>query len=174
MAGRESVTRLINRRCTGANGVGSAIRDVYKTLKIPAMLPDSRNLIAFRILRYTFRPLATALIIVAKLSSVRIMEAASLETSVPIFPMATPMSAFLRAGASLTPSPVMATIWPFRCHALTILILCSGDTRAYTLIRSRFRSSSSSAMSSSSGPLTAIPPSFNIPIFSAMAAAVIL
>ena len=66
------------------------------------------------------------------------------------------------------------SILPRRCQALTMRILCSGDTRAYTLIRSRFRSSSSSAMSSSSGPLTAIPPSFNIPIFSAMAAAVIL
>ena len=28
-------------------------------------------------------------------------------------PMATPMSAFLSAGASFTPSPVMATMWPF-------------------------------------------------------------
>ena len=38
----------------------------------------------------------------AKLSSVRIMSAASLATSVPVTPMATPMSAFLRAGASFT------------------------------------------------------------------------
>ena len=50
---------------------------------------------------------------VAKLSSVRIITAASLETSVPVMPMATPMSAFLSAGASFTPSPVMATMWPF-------------------------------------------------------------
>ena len=50
---------------------------------------------------------------VAKLSSVRIITAASLETSVPVMPMATPMSAFLSAGASFTPSPVMATMSPF-------------------------------------------------------------
>ena len=67
---------------------------------------------------------------VAKLSSARIMEAASLETSVPVMPMATPMSAALRAGASLTPSPVMETIFPLACQALTMRILCSGETRA--------------------------------------------
>ena len=85
---------------------------------------------AFLMLAYTPRPLTTAPTMVAKLSSVRIMEAASLLTSVPVMPMATPMSAALRAGASLTPSPVMETIWPLRCHASTMRILCSGDTRA--------------------------------------------
>ena len=67
---------------------------------------------------------------VAKLSSVRIMSAAPLATSVPVMPMAQPMSAAFRAGASFTPSPVMATTIPFFCHALTMRILCSGDTRA--------------------------------------------
>lgn len=47
---------------------------------------------------------------VAKLSSTRIISDASLLTSVPVRPMATPMSANLSAGASLTPSPVMATM----------------------------------------------------------------
>jgi len=79
---------------------------------------------------YTFLPLAIDFTIVAKLSSVRIIEAASLETSVPVIPIATPISACLRAGASLTPSPVMATISPFSCQALTIRILCSGETLA--------------------------------------------
>ena len=51
---------------------------------------------------------------VAKLSSVRIMSPASFDTSVPVMPIAMPMSAFFRAGASLTPSPVMATIAPLR------------------------------------------------------------
>ena len=44
----------------------------------------------------------------SKLSSRRIMSAA-LETSVPMIPIATPISAFFKAGASLTPSPVTAT-----------------------------------------------------------------
>ena len=99
---------------------------------------------AFLIFRYTFRPLATALMMVAKLSSARIMEAASLETSVPVIPMATPISAFFNAGASFTPSPVMAAIWPLLCHASTIRILFSGETRAYTEIFVIFSSSSSS------------------------------
>ena len=66
--------------------------------------------------------------IVEKLSSSRIRSAASLETSEPLFPIAIPISAYLRAGASLTPSPVIATTSPFSLNALTILILCSGIT----------------------------------------------
>ena len=52
------------------------------------------------------------LTMVAKLSSASTMSAACLATAVPD-PMAMPMSARLRAGASLTPSPVMATTCPY-------------------------------------------------------------
>ena len=55
------------------------------------------------------RPCLTASTMVAKLSSVSVMSAAPLATSVPVMPMAQPMSAALSAGASFTPSPVMAT-----------------------------------------------------------------
>ena len=113
---------------------------------------------------YTVRPFATALIIVAKLSSERIIEAASLDTSVPVIPMATPISACFKAGASFTPSPVIDTILPFFCHASTIRILFSGETLAYTDIFSIFSASSSSVIASSSIPVTAISPSSNIPI----------
>ncbi len=68
--------------------------------------------------------------IVAKLSSVNTIDAASLETSLPVIPIATPISACFNAGASFTPSPVMETIFPFSCQARTIRILCSGETRA--------------------------------------------
>src|SRR5215212_6617683 len=44
------------------------------------------------------RPSRTALTMVAKLSSARTMSAACLETSVPAWPMATPMSARRRGG----------------------------------------------------------------------------
>ena len=111
---------------------------------------------------------------VAKLSSARIMEAASLDTSVPVMPMATPISAFFRAGASLTPSPVMDTMFPFRCQALTMRILCSGDTRAYTEIFSSRPSRSASVIWSSSRPDTASSPSRKIPSWRAMAEAVTL
>ena len=86
------------------------MNEAYKTASIPAAFPESRNLMAFLILVYTFLPFSTDLIMVAKLSSVRIMEAESFATSVPVIPIATPTSALFRAGPSLTPSPVMETI----------------------------------------------------------------
>ena len=51
-----------------------------------------------------------------------------------VMPMAMPMSACLRAGASLTPSPVMATTWPRLCRASTSRSFCSGVTRAKTAV----------------------------------------
>ena len=62
------------------------------------------------------------------------MSAASLATSVPARPIATPISAPLRAGASLTPSPVMATMCPFSLRDSRILSLFAGETRAKTPI----------------------------------------
>src|SRR3954466_377607 len=80
------------------------------------------------------RPSSTAATMVAKLSSASTMSAASLDTSVPVMPMAMPMSAVFRAGASLTPSPVMATVRAPRCHALprhggrqALALQCSHD-----------------------------------------------
>ena len=58
------------------------------------------------------------------------MALASLATSVPATPMATPMSACRNAGASLTPSPVMATISPRAWSAVTMWSFCSGATLA--------------------------------------------
>jgi hypothetical protein len=60
---------------------------------------------------------------VAKLSSSRIISAASLETSVPEIPIATPMSAYSRAGASLTPSPVIATTYFSLLKSITSFLL---------------------------------------------------
>ena len=111
---------------------------------------------------------------VAKLSSVSTMPAASLATSVPVMPMATPMSACFRAGASLTPSPVMATRLPRSCQARTMRILCSGDTRAYTLTLGTNSRSSSSLMDSMTAPSTASVPGVRMPISLAMAEAVTL
>ena len=37
----------------------------------------------------------------------------------PVMPIATPMFACFSAGASFTPSPVIATTWPFACSART-------------------------------------------------------
>src|SRR5215217_2952978 len=107
---------------------------------------------------------------VAKLSSVRIMTAAFLDTSVPVMPMATPMSAALRAGASLTPSPVMAATLPLCLSSRTSRSLSSGATRATTPISGSWVSNSSSLMAANSAPVMARP---SMPSSVAMAAAVV-
>mmetsp|Transcript_9478 Transcript_9478/g.43130 ORF Transcript_9478/g.43130 Transcript_9478/m.43130 type:complete len:379 (+) Transcript_9478:1216-2352(+) len=78
------------------------------------------------------RPFSIALTMEQKLSSVRIMSEAPLATSVPSRPMATPISARLRAGASLTPSPVIATISPASLRSRTMSCLCLGSARENT------------------------------------------
>ena len=88
-------------------------------------------------------------------------------------PIATPISAFLSAGESLTPSPVIDTILPRLCQASTILILFSGETLAYTVTLSKILSCSSDILSSST-PFKAISSSSIIPICFAIAPAVIL
>ena len=106
---------------------------------------------------------------VAKLSSVRIIVAASLETSVPVIPMAIPMSAFLSAGASFTPSPVIATMSSSDLSVSTSRTLSSGVTRAITPISSIWAGASSSLMAAHSAPVIARP---SMPSFPAIAAAV--
>ena len=83
------------------------------------MMTDTSDTFAVNACRMNFlmlskmrRPSRTAATIVEKLSSNKISDAESLATEVPVMPMATPISAARSAGASLTPSPVMATIWP--------------------------------------------------------------
>ena len=60
------------------------------------------------------------------------MPDASLATYVPAIPMAKPMSAFLRAGASLVPSPVIATTWSSFLSPVAIRYLSSGEDLAKT------------------------------------------
>lgn len=79
----------------------------------------SWNWMNFLIESYMLRPHRTALMIEEKLSSMRVIEAASRATSVPEMPIANPTSAFLRAGASLVPSPVTATTLPLSLRAVT-------------------------------------------------------
>lgn len=74
-----------------------------------------------------------AFIIEAKLSSIKMISAAYLATSVPVIPIENPTSAFLRAGASLVPSPVTATTSPTSLRALTRRYLSSGRDLASTL-----------------------------------------
>mmetsp|Transcript_152256 Transcript_152256/g.270152 ORF Transcript_152256/g.270152 Transcript_152256/m.270152 type:complete len:258 (+) Transcript_152256:924-1697(+) len=77
-------------------------------------------------------PSSTAETMVEKLSSARTMSDASLATSVPVMPIAMPMSACFSAGASLTPSPVIAAISPRDFKILTMICLCRGSVREKT------------------------------------------
>lgn len=80
-----------------------------------------------------FLPHMQAFMIDAKLSSIKMISAAYLATSVPVTPIANPTSAFLRAGASFVPSPVTATTSPTSLRALTRRYLSSGRDLASTL-----------------------------------------
>eukprot|EP00835_Amoeboradix_gromovi_P000096 NODE_3_length_56144_cov_0.348184.p15 type:complete len:124 gc:universal NODE_3_length_56144_cov_0.348184:16063-16434(+) len=71
-------------------------------------------------------PSSMATTIVLKSSLAKITSAACLVISVPLIPIQIPTSACFIALASFTPSPVIATIAPLDCNALTILNLCSG------------------------------------------------
>ena len=60
-----------------------------------------------------------------------VMSLASMATSVPV-PMAMPTSAWASAGASLMPSPTMATLRPSCCSSAISAAFCSGSTSATT------------------------------------------
>ena len=84
-----------------------------------------------------------------KLSSKITISPASLATSVPL-PMAKPTSARLRAGASLTPSPVIPTTKFFSWANLTNRSLSSGKALATTLSLLKFSFISPSLIAASS------------------------
>ena len=119
------------------------------------------------------RPSRTAATIVAKLSSARIIAPACRVTSVPVMPIATPMSADFSAGASFTPSPVIATTSPSAWSASTIRSLCSGDTRANTDVRPHdVAPARRRPASSSSSPVAAGAPGSTMPRSAAIRSAV--
>ena len=120
------------------------------------------------------RPSLTADTMVLKLSSLRTISDAFLATSVPVWPIAQPISAAFNAGASLTPSPVIATTLSLLWNAFTIRTLCSGDTLANTRYSSTCLQNSSLESLESSAPEIAFSFSPRIPICFAMAHAVLM
>ena len=118
--------------CSGWIGIGNIKIIVVRIATISTMLHANKKEMYFLIFSKMIRPSRTASTIVPKASSVKIMSEASLATSVPRIPIATPISAPFKAGASLTPSPVIATTSPSSWKARTICNLFSGDTRANT------------------------------------------
>ena len=101
------------------------------------------------------------------------MSAASRATSVPPRPIATPMAACLMAGASLTPSPVIATTSCRPWSSFTMRSLCSGSTRANTRTCASTAPSAASSIDRRSSPVSALASSRHSPSSFAMATAVI-
>lgn len=79
-----------------------------------------------------FLPHNTAFTMELKLSSISMISAAYLATSVPLIPIAKPTSALLRAGASFVPSPVTATTSPLSFKPVTRAYLSYGLDLAKT------------------------------------------
>ena len=110
--GKLSVTKFIRNICIGSMAIGMPAIMLTTTTKISSKFTASINLTHFLILVYMVLQNPMADTIDAKLSSTKIISAASLATSVHFIDIATPTSAFLSAGASFTPSPVIATMCP--------------------------------------------------------------
>ena len=91
------------------------------------------------------------------------MSEESFATSVPLIPMAIPISADFKAGESFTPSPVIAGTSPILFRDCIILSLSNGDTRANTVVFLTASSSSSSLKLSSSSPDITVFSSLHIP-----------
>jgi len=171
--------KFIHRMCIGSKGRRSAKRGINGASNIAPIinmacppLVGSVYRIILRMFSKMCLPSSTADTMLAKLSSARTISEASLLTSVPVIPMAIPMSAAFNAGASFTPSPVTATMCPLLCNCVTILNLCSGATRAYTETSSTTSYSSSSLIPDSSSPVNTLSSSLPIPNSLAIAFAV--
>ena len=82
-------------------------------------------------MRIVRRESSTAVTTPRRSSRISVTSAASMATSVPE-PIATPTSAWARAGASLMPSPTIATTRPSACSRVTSRAFCSGSTSATT------------------------------------------
>lgn len=103
-----------------------------KAMKMATTLTVNWNWRNFLMQSKMFLPYFTAVMMELKLSSSRMIPAASLATCVPAIPIANPISAFFKAGASLVPSPVIATTL-FSCFKpVAKMYLSSGDDLART------------------------------------------
>ena len=125
-AGGPSIIILTHSNCIVVKGISWPTTCEIIATKNAIILTVSWNWTNLWKLSYIPLPHLIPLTIVENESSVSIMSAAFLETSVPDIPIAIPTSAFDNAGASFIPSPVTATTSPSACSACTILILLSG------------------------------------------------
>ena len=128
-----SIIKFTQSIWTGVKGDYFIITAPKKAIKIATTLTVNWNWRNFLIQSNIFLPYLTAVIILPKLSSNRMIPAAYFATYVPARPIANPISAFFRAGASFVPSPVIATTFPICFSPVAKITLSSGDDLAKTL-----------------------------------------
>mmetsp|Transcript_23640 Transcript_23640/g.33085 ORF Transcript_23640/g.33085 Transcript_23640/m.33085 type:complete len:225 (+) Transcript_23640:2-676(+) len=163
--------RLTHKSWTAFKGVSPSITAPTKATTTATTFTVSWNCTNFLMESYTFLPHNTAFSIELKLSSMRMISAADLATSVPMIPIANPTSACLREGASLVPSPVTATTSPSSPSRVTRMSLSSGEHLAIIWSFGINLSISSVESFLNFGPSMAIP-SVRIPHLRAMFLAV--
>lgn len=127
-----SMIKLTHNIWIGFKGDYFKIAAPEKAITNATMLTVSWNCKNFLIESKIFRPHFIAVTIDLKLSSSKIIPEASLAIYVPVIPIANPISAFLRAGASFVPSPVIATTWLSFLSPVAIKYLSVGDDLAKT------------------------------------------
>ena len=118
-------------RWRGRNGYGSSVTPTATARSVAQTVLVMNKLATRSMLAVTRRPSATTPGSVANRLSSSTSSATALVAAAPE-PMAMPMSASLRASTSLTPSPVIATVCPRACRAVTIACFCCGVTRPKT------------------------------------------
>jgi len=129
---RVSMIRLTHNIWIGFNGDSLSMAAPEKAIIKATILTVNWNWRNFLIESKIFLPHFMAVTMDAKLSSSKIIPEASLATYVPVIPIAKPISAFFRAGASFVPSPVMATTWWSLFNPVAIKYLSVGDDLAKT------------------------------------------
>ena len=146
-----SMSSSISTMCTGSSSAGQCSSVGASASAMMGTCTANTKRVALRTLSSMRRPWRMAATIWAKLSCSSTSAAASRATSVPRSPMAMPTCAALSAGASFTPSPVMATTAPSSRSSRTRRSLCAGLRRAHmsTWCRRARRALSSRPCSSS-------------------------
>ena len=112
MASATELSMFTHRICRGVMGSIRPNRIAMIRLMLSPPFTGSRKAITFLRLSWTVRPCRTASAIEAKLSSASTRSDASRAACEPFWPIAMPASARFSAGASFTPSPVIATTAP--------------------------------------------------------------
>lgn len=132
-AARVSIIKLTHSIWTGVKGDYLMKTAPKKAMNIATTLTVNWNCKNFLMQSKMFLPYFAAVTILPKLSSSKMIPAAYLAISTPAMPIANPISAFLRAGASFPPSPVIATTCPSSFRPVASKYLSSGDDLAKTL-----------------------------------------